>query len=232
MQLGRDHAAHGTVVVAETQTGGRGRLKRKWVSPPGGLYMSILLRPALPDDAFSLLPLVTAVAVCVALEEKTTLQPGIKWPNDILLGGKKVCGILVESASFSIQKDKIPYFVAGIGMNVNTTLGDFPQRLQDKITSLSSESNQMYEIDVLMEGIIQKIHHYLSVLRNHGVTEITHAWKKRDALKGKYLSWSRPDGSKIFGKSLGLADNGQYVVRDGHGVTHYILSGDLVQIED
>lgn len=128
-ELGGKGASHGTLVVADSQSAGRGRLGREWISPKGvNIYMSLLLRPRVEVNKVSMLTLVMAVAVAKAME---SVAPQIKWPNDILVGGKKVCGILTE---MQLEQDGQYFVVIGVGINVKTQ--DFPEEIKEKATSL------------------------------------------------------------------------------------------------
>jgi BirA family biotin operon repressor/biotin-[acetyl-CoA-carboxylase] ligase len=130
--LARAGAAEGTAVVAEEQTAGRGRLGRPWHSPPGeNLYCSVVLRPPLAPGEVPQIALVAGIAVAAAVEEVTGRRPAIKWPNDVLLDGKKVAGILTEMES---EIDRVHHVIAGIGVNLNTRR--FPRELRDKASSL------------------------------------------------------------------------------------------------
>jgi BirA family transcriptional regulator, biotin operon repressor / biotin---[acetyl-CoA-carboxylase] ligase len=138
--LGTRGAAEGALVVAETQTAGRGRLGRHWVSPPGtGIYASLLLRPPLPPNELPQITLSTAVAMVRALTRAVGITPGIKWPNDLILKGKKLGGILTEMET---ESDQIRYLVVGLGLNVNTP--DFPPELADTATSLFLEEGRSF----------------------------------------------------------------------------------------
>ena len=142
-RLAAQGAPEGTLVIANAQTGGRGRMGRSFYSPPGlGVYMSLLLRPDAPADCVQSLTAFTAVAVCRAIEDTAELSPEIKWVNDILLDGKKLCGILCESA---VGAGGVEYAVVGIGLNVITRTEDFPPELRDTAGSLYSQSGKIVE---------------------------------------------------------------------------------------
>lgn len=136
-QLGTQGAPHGTVVVTERQTGGRGRLGRSFVSPPGGVYLSVLLRPELPLERLMHLTALAAVATRRAIDDCCGLAPDIKWMNDLLWQDKKLCGILTE-LSIQVETREVDYVVAGIGINCNQTA--FPPELQEVATSLRLET--------------------------------------------------------------------------------------------
>src|SRR5580698_6118454 len=139
-KLARDGVREGAVVFAESQTKGRGRLGRKWISPARkGLWFSILLRPAMRPATVTQLTIAAATALFRAIHLQTGLTPEIKWPNDILIRGKKVAGILTE---LSAELDKVKYVILGIGLDVNLGAGEFPPELRKLATSLKIESGQ------------------------------------------------------------------------------------------
>ncbi len=140
-ELALADAEHGTVVLSETQTGGRGRFDRSFFSPAGGLYMSVVLRPEfLPFSESTLVTAFTGLAVCEAIEEVTGKAPGIKWVNDLLLDGKKVCGILTEAVT-DFESGRLGWIVAGIGINIHTRREDFPPELQHSAASIDPEES-------------------------------------------------------------------------------------------
>ena len=154
-RLAAKGAPEGTLVIANTQTGGKGRMGRSFYSPPGlGVYMSLLLRPDCKADGTQSLTAFTAVAVCRAIEKLTELTPEIKWVNDILLGGKKLCGILCESA---VSENGVVYAVIGIGLNVITRAEDFPPSLRDTAGSVYSQSGKIVERGKLISAVISEL---------------------------------------------------------------------------
>ena len=155
-KLAAEGAAEGTVVIADEQTAGRGRMGRSFASVAGcGIYMSMLLRPAdcTPDCAQSLTA-VCAVAVCRAIEKVCGRAPGIKWINDLYLRGKKICGILCES---SVKNGKVDYAVLGIGLNVTTRIEDFPEELRETAGSLLTQTGFTFERGKLIAAIIAEL---------------------------------------------------------------------------
>lgn len=136
---------NGTVILAEKQLKGRGRLERKWISPRGGIWLSIILRPRIPPEKISFLGLAAALAVCDTIVEKTTLIPKIKWPNDILLSHKKVSGVLVNAATRGV---KVEYAIVGIGINANVDI--------NKIISILEEHNESSAVTSIKEELFGK----------------------------------------------------------------------------
>ena len=151
--LAREGAAHGTVLLARQQTGGRGRRGRSFVSPPGGLYLSMLLRPGCEPARCSTLTPLAAVAVRRAVIACTAAAPEIKWPNDLQLAGKKLCGIMTEPLS----DGEGPQVVIGIGLNGNTRREDFPPALRDTACSLRTETGHPVDLDALAERLIGEL---------------------------------------------------------------------------
>ena len=143
----------GFTIVAAKQTSGRGRLGRSFVSPEGGLYLSMLLYPGCGMQRASTLTPCAAVAVCRAVERVCGVTPGIKWPNDLLLGGRKLCGILTEASSAHGR----PYVVIGLGVNVNTAPDDFPSELRDTAVSLFEATGRQFDIKTLASAIIEQL---------------------------------------------------------------------------
>lgn len=151
----RDGAAEGTVIVADAQTAGRGRMGRHFLSLPGrGVYMSVLLRPDCAADCVQSLTAATAVAVCRAIEKTCKLEPEIKWVNDLYLNGRKICGILCES---SASADGLDFVVLGIGLNVLSLPEDFPPELRDIAGSIYSQSGMVFERGALIAAILGEI---------------------------------------------------------------------------
>ena len=145
-----DNAVSGTAVIAAEQSSGRGRLGRSFLSPEGGLYLSVLLRPAVQLERLPTLTPVAAVAVCRTIETVCGVQCGIKWPNDVLLGGKKICGILVES----VLGSGMPCVIVGIGINANTEA--FPEDLQTIAGSISAVTGQPCDLNDLAEELLRQ----------------------------------------------------------------------------
>lgn len=152
-ELAQKGAAHGTVLIAHRQTGGRGRLGRSFESPPGGLYMSMLLRTALPPERTVTITPMAAVAVCRAAEGVCGLSPEIKWPNDVLLGGRKLCGILTEMSAEKVGAR----LVLGIGVNINTPIEAFPQELRDAVCSIRSHTGREASVPRFAERLIAEL---------------------------------------------------------------------------
>ena len=178
-------AAEGTLVIANAQTGGRGRMGRSFYSPPGlGVYMSLLLRPDASPDGVQSLTAFCAVAVCMAIEKLTKLRPEIKWVNDILLDGKKICGILCESA---VNENGTDYVILGIGLNVITRTEDFPPPLRETAGSLYSQSGQVFERGRLISAIVEELDAMLCAWEKDR-TAYLEDYRRRCPMPGSYVA--------------------------------------------
>lgn len=226
LQLGRQGEPTGTLVVAESQSSGRGRLGRAWASPKGrGLYFSMLLRPEIGPEDLSKVTLVAALAVSKAVEEVTGLAPGIKWPNDLLLAGKKFCGILTETGPVRFGEPTL--VVIGIGLNVSTSGDEFPSELRERATSLLLQSGREYAASELLDAIARSVAVEVERFVGGAFAEILNEWRSRDILVGKRMSWFTPNGKVVTGVALGPDEAGILHLRDDDGQEHEVVSGDL-----
>ncbi|MCK5180297.1 MAG: biotin--[acetyl-CoA-carboxylase] ligase, partial [Candidatus Omnitrophica bacterium] len=180
-QLGVEGVGEGTVVCAESQTKGKGRLGRNWVSPKGkGIYMSVILRPRLMPADLTPLTLLCAVAVCEAAGKFCDGQAKIKWPNDILVHNKKLAGILTES---SAEMDRVRFVVVGIGINANAPLSQLPENY----TSIKNETGQKVSRVVLMQEILRSLERWYIILGKQGFASVITRWKELSSTLGRHV---------------------------------------------
>lgn len=209
LKLGDEGFPEGTAVVADEQTNGRGRFGRKWEAEPlSNLLFSLLLRPTflLRDEVF-ILTFAAAVAVAEALEDVAHIQPELKWPNDVILDGKKVCGILLES---SFDSDKLNHVVLGIGMNVNQM--KFPLDISDKAISLSLFTGKKYDRDEILFAILNSFSSIYEVLRMRDFYSVMKRWRDRSRMFGRRIKLSL--ASKTFeGICYDITDEGAIVIQ-------------------
>lgn len=228
MRLGREGARTGTLVVAEEQSKGRGRLGKTWLSPPGGgLYFSVILRPRLAPVDLPKITLAAGVAVCRAIERTAGLKPAIKWPNDILLRSRKCGGILTESEPIAPAGAGGYLVVLGIGLNVVTAAEVFPAALREKAGSIYSITGVRCLRGALLAEIVRQVDDVLQRLEENGFAGILAEWRQRDATLGATLTWLTRKGEVITGVSLGPDGDGLLHIRDGEGQVHAVLSGDI-----
>jgi BirA family biotin operon repressor/biotin-[acetyl-CoA-carboxylase] ligase len=203
-------APEGAVVIAESQTAGRGRLGRRWSSPAGrGLLLSVLLRPALPMRDVHLLTLVVACAVAQAIEAMTSVPTSIKWPNDLFLGDRKVGGILLEIAG---EQDAVDWVIAGIGINVNTELDELPASLSRSAGSLKSASGAAVDRSELLARILLTLDVEYAAALSTGFARSFDGFRDRDYLLGRRISVQTKDGG-VPGRALGIDDRGALLVQ-------------------
>jgi BirA family biotin operon repressor/biotin-[acetyl-CoA-carboxylase] ligase len=223
-ELARDGAPEGTVVIAERQSAGRGRLGRRWHSPAHvNLYCSIVLRPALPPDAVPQITLVTGAAVAAAVAEETGLEPAIKWPNDVLLDGRKVSGTLTEMES---EMERVHHVIAGIGVNLNAPLSSFPRELREKATSLLVATGRRIDraafVARLLVALEARYGRFLSV----GFSSVRAEWESLSCLTGREVRVAGADG-ELGGRVLGLDDDGALRVRATGGRIVRVVAGEV-----
>lgn len=175
-ELAAGGCIEGTIVLAEEQTGGRGRLGRGWFSPRGqGIWMSLVLRPAVSPMEVSQLTLVTAVALAGALRRFTGLDVGIKWPNDLLINGKKICGILTEMAG---DMDQVKHVTVSMGLNVNIKAADFPSPISDLATSLQLESGSSIPRVAILKAMLLEMERQYFAWLDYGFGPLLDQWRE------------------------------------------------------
>lgn len=222
-RLAGEGAEHGCVVIADHQTQGRGRRGRTWHSPPGqNLYFSMLLRPDLEPSAAPPLSLATAVGVAQALTELLPHPPLLKWPNDLLCGGKKLCGILVQMNATAAG---IQHVIVGVGLNVNVT--EFPAKLQQQATSLRLERGEALRRTEVLAALLTALEPWFERLIQSGPEPVIQAWERRSGWLGRAVTLTRSDGSVVQGVAHGLDRSGGLRLRLDDGSQELVLAGDL-----
>lgn len=215
-------APEGTLVVAEEQRAARGRLGRSYFTPAGGLWFSLVLRPRRSPEEVVLLSLLTGVAVHRAIEATTGLAPVIKWPNDLLLGDRKLAGILIEMAS---EQDVLHYVVAGVGVNVNLARADFPMELQPIATSLSEALGRKVARVPLLQRILERMEDLYDRYLAEGGRVALDAWRALPSTLGRRVVVEELQ-ERWEGVAVDLDEEGRLLVRDDDGAVHRVLAGD------
>jgi len=210
----------GTVVLAETQTEGRGRLSRLWASPRGGVWMSLVLKPKIALAKVYWINIAISVAISRALLELYGLEASIKWPNDLLINEKKVCGILTE---ISAEMDKLEYAVVGLGVNANVEVSIFPD--QWNATSLSFELGYEVSRNELVQQLINEIDF---VYTRMDTKELYREWCRKSSTLGKYVRVYTSLGN-LEGKAIALSEDGALCLRNREGDMR-ILAGDCIHL--
>ena len=224
-QLARDGAPDGTVVLADQQLRGRGRQGRSFTSPAGvGIYMSVLLRPQVAISRLPQLTLLAAVATAEAIEEISSLSVELKWPNDIMIEKKKAGGILTESV---MRADLSPMAVVGIGINVNTTLEQFPAELREQVTSLALAAGRFVPRLRIAAAILGHLEPLYDTFQHKGLAPVLPRWLHYGRVAGKPVRCTTERGVEE-GVALGLDVDGALLVRSREDPSVRIVSGEVV----
>ena len=215
VQLALAEVEHGTVVAADSQTAGRGRLSRTWFSPPGAnLYCSIILRMMRPPDRLtewlSWLPLISALAAAEAIEQVSSTNVSVKWPNDLLISERKVGGILCESGTGTRSG---PFQIIGIGINVNVDPEDWPADLSDSATSIWQERRIVVDRNRLLAQLLLELEQCLDELAIHGTDRIALAYYQRCSTIGHTVQATLANGDVVVGLAEGIGQDGSLRVR-------------------
>lgn len=221
--LAEEGAESGTLVVADCQVAGRGRRGRTWASPPGSsIFMTLILRPRLLPSKASMLTLVAALAVYEAIKETTGLETLIKWPNDLVASGKKLCGILTE---MSAELEGIHYVVIGIG--INTNMEEFPEEVREMATSLLLETGQRVRRSRLVAAVMEAFEKYYNEFISQGdLSGLISVYNKHMANVGREVRVLDPAGD-YTGKALGINEKGELLVETPDGKVRHVVSGEV-----
>jgi BirA family biotin operon repressor/biotin-[acetyl-CoA-carboxylase] ligase len=223
-RLGNENCQEGTVVCAEAQSKGRGRLGREWVSPKTkGLYFSFVLRPSLPLSQLGQLTLMSAVALAEAVESISDLKPLIKWPNDVLLGNRKLAGILTELRA---ESDQVKFVIVGIGFNINTSSNHLPPGA----SSLKVAARRSFDRAEVFQAILRSLDRGYVKLLAHGFAEIMEEWKKRSATLNKRVRITDSAGI-VEGQAIDLDEDGALLIRKDNGLIVKKSAGDVFLLQ-
>lgn len=223
-ELGEAGAVEGTVVIADQQSAGKGRLGRRWTSPGGvNLYASVLLRPQLPPRCAPQLTFVSAVAVARAVAAISGLPAVVKWPNDVLLGGRKVAGLLNE---MSAETERIHYVILGIGVNLNMSAEQFPIDLRYPATSVATETGAAVSRLAFTRVLLRQLDQLYQLYLDQGIEPILKLWQALFPLQGGRASVDL-QGTLLCGRVEGLDADGALLLRLDDGRLERILAGDV-----
>jgi BirA family biotin operon repressor/biotin-[acetyl-CoA-carboxylase] ligase len=217
---------HGAVIVAEEQTGGTGRLGRVWVSPGGGIWTTIILKPRIPIDRLFMLTMVGSLAVVRAIKKVVDIGALIKWPNDIYIGNKKVGGVITE---LSAEGPIVHYVLVGVGVDVNVTLRNLPPGLRESATSLSAELGHEVDRAILLATFLREFELRYNQVESGEYDTIVREWKS--------FSWTLEHrvrihlGTRVFeGDAIDIDDYGALIVRKDSGTVERVIAGDCEHI--
>ncbi len=215
VHLAQADVEHGTVVVADCQTAGRGRLSRNWFSPPGAnLYCSVILKATRPPERLtewlSWLPLTAALAAAEAIEAVSSLHVSVKWPNDLLISERKIGGILCESGTATGSK---PFQVIGIGLNVNVDQHDWPEELRESATSIWCGQGRVVDRNRLLAQLLLELEHCIDELALHGTGRLAIAYHQRCSTIGQRVKAILANGDLCVGIAEGIGQDGALMLR-------------------
>ena len=228
LKMADDPANNGTIIVAAKQTGGKGRRGRKWVSPKGGIWFSIILQPKFDISITTLFPIASALALSKALEKTFKITPELKWPNDITIKGKKLAGILVDA---SLESNRIENLVLGIGINFDVDAKQIEKILKDTsnfygVASLADKKNKIKPV-YLIQTFLVELEKIYELLNTKQTKKIISEWTKRSSTIGKNVKLNTREG-KIKGKAIKIDEDGALILNDSKNSK--IIAGDIVHL--
>jgi len=231
LELGEKGASEGTVVIADRQTGGRGRLDRKWISPAGtNLYISVLLRPEIAAFDAPLFTLIASIALNKVIEKSGIPEIKIKWPNDIQISGKKVAGILTEMRS---KREMVDFIVVGIGVNINITREDMNEgmgKVAYIATSIKEHSGKDINRSKFAADLLIELEYWYQVFINKGKAAILTEWANNWGDLNKRVQVKTEDESPFEGNAIGVDEKGFLMVKTDDGEIQTVISGDVTVI--
>jgi BirA family transcriptional regulator, biotin operon repressor / biotin---[acetyl-CoA-carboxylase] ligase len=215
----------GIVIIAEQQKSGRGRENRQWLSPKGGVWLSVVLRPCMPASNITLLPFAAALAVYDAIKKTTQLDAKLRWPNDVTVSGKKVAGILIDS---SIEAERINYAIIGIGVNANVDSSVISSQLGKsiKVTSLSDELGHETSVLGLTKEILERLDYYYVEMEHCVPRTIIEEWKKNSDILGQKVALMQSNRT-IQGIAADVKEDGSLVVRADNCEDINVVASDI-----
>ncbi|MCJ7575325.1 MAG: biotin--[acetyl-CoA-carboxylase] ligase [Dehalococcoidia bacterium] len=220
-ELAKKGAGEGTIVIAEVQTRGRGRLSREWLSPEGGIYFTLVLRPRISPAYAPRINLMAGIAVAVTIKELYGLKAELKWPNDVLIEGKKVCGILAE---MDAETDVLNFVNVGIGINVNTSL----PRFEKTATSLKDALGREISRKKFLSALAVEIERWLPLLMKADLLE---EWRRLSATLNRDVRIMSL-GEEVTGQAMDIDATGALLVKDKAGSLRTVLVGDCIHLRE
>lgn len=226
--LANHGSPEGTIVISEIQTNARGRSGTKWESPEGGIWMSLILRPNLEPAKASLITLATGVAIAKTLINRG-INAKIKWPNDILIGGKKVSGVLTEA---NITVNKLDYVIVGVGIDTNLNIGDLSEDLKAGATTLHDEMKiEKVDENVVIAAFLKEFEEIYKLYTEQQIETILKDWRDLSDTIGKYVEITQALGQRSVGYAVGINKEGSLIIEKTDGSLEKIISGRCRAIE-
>ena len=223
--LALNNIENGSVVISEKQNAAKGRSGKPWESPIGGVWLSLILNPNVDYSKLPLITLATGVAVAKTLERIGVSKPEIKWPNDIMIYGKKVCGILTEAVT---KFNTIENVIIGVGIDANLDISDFPEELQDGTTTIEKELGKKEDEEVLIKIFLEEFEKISELFDNEGFEAILNEWRKRSHTIGKIVEVREPFNKHYDGYVVGINKEGALIVEKIDGCLEKVISGECI----
>jgi len=222
--LARQGSPEGTTIIAERQTGGKGRIGRAWTSLPGNIAFSIILRPGIHPSQAAKFTIIAGVGVAQAIQQTSSVKPKLKWPNDVFIGKKKIGGILTE---MSAETDRVNYIIIGIGLNVNTAQTDFPPEISEIAISIRTESGNQTPRVKLLQAILENLEQLCEEFTTSGFEPIRRKWISLSNTIGQKVRVTNGDAYELEGTAVDMNPDGMLVVKKDDGTEHSIIAGDV-----
>lgn len=223
--LSMHNVENGTVVISEKQTGAKGRSGKSWESPLGGVWLSIILKPNVDQSKFPMITLATGVAVAKTLEKIGVENPEIKWPNDIMINGKKVCGILTEAVA---KFNTVENIIIGVGIDANLDVAQFPEELQSGTTTLKEELKREGNENLLIKIFLEEFEKICEIFNQGEYETILNEWRKRSYSIGKIVEVREPFNTYYDGYVVGINKEGSLIVEKIDGTLKKVISGECI----
>ena len=229
MKMINESKKEGTIIIAEKQTGGRGRSGRQWISPKGGIWFSIILHPKFDISNTTLFPIASSLALSIAIQKTCKISTELKWPNDLTIRGKKLAGMLIDA---SFESNKIENLVLGVGINFNVNVKEIEKVLKKTpnfygVSSLNDQKNKTSQIE-LIQSFLLELEKVYEELNNNQIKKIITEWTKRSSTIGKKVEMNTLNG-KISGKAIKIDEDGGLIIKD-KDKTNKVFAGDIVHL--
>ena len=229
MKMINESKKEGTIIIAEKQTGGRGRSGRQWISPKGGIWFSIILHPKFDISNTTLFPIASSLALSIAIQKTCKISTELKWPNDLTIKGKKLAGMLIDA---SFESNKIENLVLGVGINFNVNVKEIEKVLKKTpnfygVSSLNDQKNKTSQIE-LIQSFLLELEKVYEELNNNQIKKIIIEWTKRSSTIGKKVEMNTLNG-KISGKAIKIDEDGGLIIKD-KDKTNKVFAGDIVHL--
>jgi len=229
LKMADDPANNGSIIVASKQTGGRGRSGRKWISPKGGIWISVILQPKFDISITTLFPIASALALSIAIEKTFSITPELKWPNDLTIKGKKIAGMLVD---VSLESNRIENLVLGVGINFNVNVKEIEKTLKGTpnfygVASLSDQKKKVKPIQ-LVQTFLVELEKIYKLLNAKQTKKIISEWTKRSSTIGKSVELNTIE-EKIKGKAIRIDEDGALIVSENNKINK-IIAGDIIHL--